>query len=1022
MSKDGGPSSIGTVFNLLDDGTAFTVASPFIESPEGTNPRGGVTQASDGAIIGSTSFGGLNDAGTIYRIQNGVYTKLFDLVPNIHGSNIRTDILELNDGTFAVATSNGSNFNGGALLRFDLEGNMEVLFPFVGPSTGSGCSGSLAYDSEQGLIYGTCENGGALGFGTAFRYVPNSGIFSVIHNFEGDEGGSNPEGGLFFSENSILYGTAKFGGEFNQGIIFQINPFGNFFDKIYDLNNATSDGRFPRGRLIFTDSDLLLGTCSEGGSSGVGVIFSCTLDGVYSRLHSFSAPFDGSFPKSGLTEGDDGLYYGVAELGTSNGFGSVFRTDEAGNFEVVHIMEYTEDGSNPVGNLTLLDNGDLVGVGSSGGSNDFGTAFTVNTGGDLTKIHDFSLPTEGSIPCGVQTEGIEFYGVTESGGLFNDGTIFRVELSGQRTKIFDFDGSLHGQTPNAGLIEINDGLYYGTARFGGEFGAGTIFSLTESGEFELLHSFDGNVGGQFPFSGLLAHSDGNFYGTTLSGGNNGDGIIYRLTPAGVFEKLYDFFGFFDGSSSQGALVEGNDGLIYGVGSEGGNFNGGTLFQFNPESSFFNAVHQFQTSTDGSGPVGGLLLHSDGSFYGSTTDNGSLEGTLFRFGTTTGFEILHSFNPGIDGFSPQGGLVEDLDGVVYGFCNQGGDFNSGTVFKYSEGDGFEKIFDLSSANSPRPFGTPALFYPECLDNSECVPSNSCSVAFCDFGLCSEMAINPMFSTLNVGACQTGLNTYSMTINIDFDINPGGTLVVGGNEIDLDTQINSYLVVLEDLPSNGQIIDLNYEFLATGCSGTTGNLGTAPVECPPVATTFRVDVSNTEVGIEGMFVAGNFQGWNPSENAMTEIEPDLWEITIDVGIGEYEFNFFNGSNLFDGEFVVGNCANNGKRILLIDEIPQTFEFCWETCIEDCEFLGTDQDDAISFNLYPNPLNAGQELIVDIPRTDQIWNYFVVDLSGRMVRSGPLNSGNRIQTNGLNSGLYHVYFKSSTSYTRAQKFILQ
>ena len=1022
VSKDGGSSSIGTIFNLLDDGTDFNVISSFSESPEGTNPRGGAIEASDGSIIGSTSLGGVNDAGTIYRIQNGEYTKLFDLVPSVHGGTIRTDIIELNDGSFVVATSNGSSFNGGALLRFDLGGTLEVLFSFIGSSTGNGCSGSLAYDAEQGLIYGTCQFGGSLGFGTAFRYVPNSGIFSVIHNFEVNEDGSNPEGGLFFSEDGILYGTTKFGGEFNQGTIFQVIPFGNIFAKIYDLNNASSDGRFPVGRLILTDSNLLLGTCSEGGSSGVGTVFSCTLDGDYNRLHSFSAPTEGSFPKAGLTDAENGLYYGVAELGASNGFGSVYRIDEDGNFEVMQMMDYTDDGSNPVGNLALLENGDLLGVTASGGSNDFGTIFSITGSGSLTKIHDFSLPIEGSTPCDIQTEGTEFYGVTESGGLFNDGALFKAQLSGERSKIFDFNGSIHGQTPNPGLIEVNEGQYFGTARFGGEFGAGTVFSYTDAGDFELLHSFDGDMGGQFPYSGLLAHSDGNFYGTTLSGGNNGDGILYRITSDGIFEKLHDFFSFFDGGSTQGLLTEGPDGLIYGVASVGGSFNGGTLYQYTPESGSLTTVHHLQISSDGSSPIGGLLAHSDGNLYGTTSDGGPIVGTLFRFNIATGFEVLHAFNPGIDGFSPLGGLVEDTEGILYGFCNEGGDFNSGTIFKYSIGDGFEKIFDLSSADSPSPVGTPALFYPDCAENSECISSNSCSIAFCDFGLCNEMAINPIFSTLNIGACQTGMNTYSMTIGINFDINPGGTLLIASNEIELDTQIDSYLVVLEDLPSNGQPIDLNYEFLSTGCTGTTGNLGTAPVECPPVATTFRVDVSNTEVGIEGMFIAGSFQGWNPAENEMTEIEPDIWEITIDVGIGEYEFNFFNGSNLFDGEYVVGNCANNGKRILLIDEDPQTFEFCWETCFDDCSFLGTDQDDAISFNIYPNPLSTGQELMIDIPGTDQIWNYFIVDLSGRMVRSGPLNSGNRIQTNGLNSGLYHVYFKSSTSYTRAQKFILQ
>jgi uncharacterized repeat protein (TIGR03803 family) len=1021
-SKAGGSEQIGTIFNLIDDGSGYEQASVFANNPEGASPRSALIETAGGALVGATSTGGLFDAGTLFKIDNGDFTKIVDLDPSIHGSNIQTDLLTLTDGTFIAATSSGAANGSGAILSFEENGNVQVLFAFNGATTGSNISGSLAYDSGANIIYGLCSNGGQIGLGTAFRYAINSGIFSVIHEFAGTQGGSSPKGGLILSENGVLYGTAQFGGSLNQGTIFSINPIGNDFQVIYQLNNTSMDGRYPIGRLIQTESGLLLGTCSEGGNSNAGTIFSCSTSGVYTRLHSLSAEANGGFPKSGLTDGENGFYYGVTEFGAANGFGSLYRIQETGGFAKLRDMQYTVDGSNPVGSLILLEGGSVGGTTTSGGANNFGTVFTYNDDSGVTKIHDFSTPLGGSGPNGSIISDTDFFGVTASGGLFNTGVFYTNGLNGVRTKIYDFNGTVDGQNPNGEIIEVEDGIFYGTLRFGGPNSAGTVYSLTENGEFELLHAFDGSTNGQFPYSGVLAHSDGNLYGTTINGGNNGDGIIYRITQEGSFEKLHDLFGFFDGESPEAGLVEGTDGLLYGVTTEGGNFNGGTLFQYNPETFSFTVLHQFASSTHGSAPIGDLLLHSDGSFYGTTTENGPDEGTLFRYDQSTGFEVLHSFDPESDGFSTEGSLAEDEVGTVYGFCTQGGALNGGTAFKYSDENGFQKIYDFSAGDSRSPTGTPVLFFPECLDNSACIASEPCSVGVCNFGICEEVEINPVFSTIQIGLCETGLDLFDMLVLVNLDTSPGGVLNIAGNQFDLEEGVNSYVFEVIGLPADANAIDLSYEFEATGCAGQTGNLGTAPIPCPPIETTFRVDVSNAEVVFEGMHVGGNFQSWNPSEHPMTEVEPDLWEITIEIGSGEYEFNFFNGSSLFDGEYVVGDCANNGKRELSVGTESQAIEFCWEECFYDCNFLGTDKDKALSFKLYPNPINQGDNLIINLPSTDGNWNYHVIDIMGRVVKSGSLLNGNRINSSEFASGMYHIYLESGTSYTRAEKFIVR
>jgi len=1017
-SNGGGPDQLGTIFSLIDDGSGYDQASVFSNNPEGAAPKAAMAQLADGAFVGATSTGGLMNAGTIFKIEDDSFTKLADLDPSVHGTDIQTDILILNDGTFVTATSAGAANGAGALLGFDENGSIDVLFVFNGAVTGSNCSGSLAYNSTSDIIYGTCSNGGQNGLGTAYRYVISSGIFSVIHVFAGAEGGSFPKGGLIEGQDGLLYGTAQFGGSLSQGTIFKINPEGNIFEVVYELNSSSSDGRYPIGRLMQTEEGLLLGTCSDGGTSGTGTIFSCSTEGDFTRIHNFSAAVHGGFPKTGLTDGEDGFYYGLTEFGAANGYGSLYRIQETGSFEKLVDMQYTADGSNPVGALALLENGDLAGTTTTGGANNFGTVFSYNESG-LIKVHDFSLPLGGSDPNGMIVSDTDFFGVTASGGLFNTGVFYKSGLNGERTKIYDFNGSEDGQEPNAEIIEVEEGVFYGTLRFGGPNSAGTVYSLTEEGDFELIHAFDGENGGQFPYSGLLAHSDGSFYGTTINGGTNGDGIIYRITPEGTFEKLFDFFAFFDGGNPEAGLVEGPDGLLYGLTSEGS--SGGTLFQFDPEVLSFNVLHQFLSSTDGSSPVGDLLLHSDGSFYGTTTEDGSGEGTLFRYNMNTGFEVLHSFDPDADGSAPNGALAEDEVGTLYGFCNQDGGLGGGTAFKFSEANGFQKIYDFSAGDSENPTGTPALFFPECLDNSACVSADPCSIGVCNFGICEEVAINPEFTTIQIGICETGLDLFDMEIALNLDISPGGVFSIAGNDFNLEEGITSYNFEVIGLPADANVIDLSYEFEATGCTGQTGNLGTAPIPCPPVETTFRVDVSDIDVALDGIHLGGNFQGWTPSENPMNEVDTDIWELTIEVGSGEYEFNFFNGSSLFDGEYVVGECASSGKRALSVGSESQVIEFCWEECFYDCNFLSTKEDQALRFKMYPNPIDRGTDLIIEAPSTEGNWNYFIVDITGRMVKSGNLNS-NRINSSEFSSGMYHIYLRNGASYTKAEKFIVR
>ena len=147
-----------------------------------------------------------------------------------------------------------------------------------------------------------------------------------------------------------------------------------------------------------------------------------------------------------------------------------------------------------------------------------------------------------------------FYGVSSTGGANrNLGAFFRVTASGARTTLYSF-GSRNDDAirPDANLIQGSDGNFYGTSATGGASGEGTVFRITPAGVETVLVSFAGGAGGEpaSPAGGLIEGADGNFYGTTRAGGTNGTGVVYRLTPAGVLSTLYSF-----GSNRNGGLSD-----------------------------------------------------------------------------------------------------------------------------------------------------------------------------------------------------------------------------------------------------------------------------------------------------------------------------------------------------------------------------------------------------------------------------------------------------------------------------------
>lgn len=270
-----------------------------------------------------------------------------------------------------------------------------------------------------------------------------------------------------------------------------------------------------------------------------------------------------------------------------------------------------------------------------------------------------------------------------------------------------------------GLFAQTEYRLFGTSTYSG----GSIFSLNSTGTDLITHKVFAN-GGNGPV-GTLLESDGYVYGMTSGGGAFNAGIIFSLKNDGTsFQVLHDF-NTTDGSQPQNGLIIASDGLLYGLTSRGGQYNNGVAFRIAKNGTGFQKIHDFLSST-GKTPVGKLLQASDEMFYGMTSEGGDPQkGTIFRLNSLTlEYNVIHEFNgnpgpvdvdPGkYDGAEPHGSLIENADGSLMGMTIAGGPQGRGMIFSMlKSGEFFTNIHSFTGSDGDSPIGDLVLVETELL---------------------------------------------------------------------------------------------------------------------------------------------------------------------------------------------------------------------------------------------------------------------------------------------------------------------
>lgn len=409
--------------------------------------------------------------------------------------------------------------------------------------------------------------------------------FTVLHAFtatslgpppnypDTNSDGSSPIS-LLLSGNTI-YGTASGGGDNGSGEVFSTDPNRDGLSELHVFNafeyeewpTATNaDGASPSS--LIQSGNTLYGTTGGGGTNGSGTIFSMNIDGGnFTVLHTFApltatnsfgvttnyegAPYSGNIRTLALY---GNTLYGTASLGGTNGYGTIFSLCTNGTaFTVLHTFASLDpfyqtnfDGANPQPSLLLLSN-TLYGVASYGGTNGSGTIFSLNTNGTgFTVLYAFSTWIDD----------------VWSGALTNS----------------------DGTTPICPLVASGNTLY-GAAFSGGTNGNGTVFQINADGTgFTVLHTFTAGINDYNTFETNLDGADIHYLllhnnlllGSTLTGGINGNGTIFSLNTNGNdFVVRHTFYGDADGKDPCDIVLSGN--TLYGVASDAGPNGNGTIF-------------------------------------------------------------------------------------------------------------------------------------------------------------------------------------------------------------------------------------------------------------------------------------------------------------------------------------------------------------------------------------------------------------------------------------------------------------
>jgi len=529
----------------------------------------------------------------------------------------------------------------------------------------------------------------------------------------------SPNGDLFMASNGKFYGMTSEGGKYEKGVIFEYSPMSDSVINKIDFDGI-NNGASPMGSLIQATNGKMYGMTNYGGTSYLGVIFEFDpITESITKKVDFDGINKGANPRGSLIQASNGKLYGMTYYGGANNKGVLFEFDLLTNTFIKKVdFGGTNNGGNPNGSLMQASNGKLYGMTFWGGSNGDGVIFEYDpvTNTFVKKI-DFDINI-GRHPFGslMQATNGKLYGMTFIGGAKYQGTLFEYNpVTNNSIVKVNFDGINKGANPYGSLMQASNGELYGMTATGGQKGNGILFkydivndSLITKVDFEKTNK------GNNPQGSLIQASNGKLYGMTREGGISNRGILFEYNPVNdLFIKKVDFFNLKNGAGPKGTILQATNGKLYGVTTYGGEnipswgIGCGVLFEYDLVTNTFTKKADFDRVTTGELPQGSLIQASNGKLYGLAYGGGiNNNGVLYEYDITADTLIKKvDFDGAAKGAFPWGSLMQANNGKLYGMTGGGGINYQGVLFEYDPNmNSFSKKVDFDKYyTGEKPFG-------------------------------------------------------------------------------------------------------------------------------------------------------------------------------------------------------------------------------------------------------------------------------------------------------------------------------
>jgi uncharacterized repeat protein (TIGR03803 family) len=313
-------------------------------------------------------------------------------------------------------------------------------------------------------------------------------------------------------------------------------------------------------------------------------------------------------------------------------------------------------------------------------------------------------------PEGFLVQGRDGY-MYGTGGCSSNGGVYKISPTGVESVVAGFPTGWAGC--DSGLTLGNDGNFYGTCQSGNSTNAGVIYRLTPAGVFTDLHDFTDVTGDAYPEQPPIQASDGNFYGTTGTPELSHCGTVYQLTAAGAYKTLHAFSG---GDCHSSTLFQASDGSLYGTLSSCSiaGTNEGCVYKIST-GGVFKEIYGFTSTPGGQNPCTGVIQGKDGKLYGATNQGGANgNGNIFKLTTAGGGHTdLHDFNNPTDASCVNNenantvllNLLQVTDGNFYGVNPAYGPNGNGSIYKLTSTNVFSAfLFPNPPVEGGQPAGT------------------------------------------------------------------------------------------------------------------------------------------------------------------------------------------------------------------------------------------------------------------------------------------------------------------------------